>query len=129
MFYPVDIFDNAVAAGSGLHDLFDAAIMSCGRGKLHSHVAGVIKTVFNIDVLRSMLLETRFDTTRCPNLLPRDRLLSGCSLLSEIAAKIEVFGENSRNAVERMQLIDCSNHFFTIVPHSFDTYIPIVSMA
>ena len=49
--------------GDGL-DVFDAALTSGGSGKLDPHVAGVVKMIFNVDTMRSTLLEMNIDTSK-----------------------------------------------------------------
>ncbi len=118
-------------AGAGAADsldLFDAAITSGGSGQLDAHVAGVVKMIFNVDTMRSTLLEMQIDSSKLPlGALTRERLLSGCSVLSQIAALIEEGGESPKDTAAKMKLIDGSNHFFTIVPHSFGAKsVPVI---
>ena len=95
---------------------------------MEPHVASAVKMIFNVDTMRSTLLEMNIDATKLPlGALSRATLLSGCSILSKIAALIEDGGENPKEAAARMKLIDCSNHFFTIVPHSFGSKaVPVI---
>ena len=118
------------ATGDDL-DVFGAAMSSGDSGKLDVHVASIVKMIFNVDTMRSTLLEMNIDSSKLPlGNLSRDRLLSGCSILSQIAALIEDQGESPKDATSRMNLIDGSNHFFTIVPHSFgQKAVPVIDTA
>jgi hypothetical protein len=127
-FYPVDVCSSAGASAGDSLDTFGAAMTSGGSGKLDVHVAGVVKMIFNVDTMRNTLLEMNIDSSKLPlGALSRERLLRGCSVLSDIAAMIEQGGESPKEARERMKLIDGSNHFFTIVPHSFGAKaVPVI---
>jgi hypothetical protein len=99
-------------------DLFDAAMTAEDSSQLDSHVASVVKMIFNVDTMRSTLLQMDIDSAMLPlGTLSRERLLSGCGILSKIAALIEDCGENPQDASAKTKLIDHSNHFFTIIPH------------
>jgi poly [ADP-ribose] polymerase len=127
-FFPVDVCaSSGDGAADGL-DVFDAAMSSGGSCKLEAHVADVVKMIFNVDTMRSTLLEMQIDATKLPlGALTRQRLLSGCSVLSQIAAMIEEGGESPGDAAAKMKLIDGSNHFFTIIPHSFGAKsVPVI---
>jgi hypothetical protein len=126
-FYPVDVCSSGTDTGDGL-DLFDAALTSGESGTLEAHVAGVVKMIFNVDTMRSTLLEMNIDASKLPlGALTRERLLSGCSILSQIATLIEEGGECPKDTPAKMKLIDGSNHFFTIVPHSFGAKaVPVI---
>ncbi len=130
-FFPVDVCTSGVSAAGDDLDVFDAAMSSGGSGKLDAHVAGIVKMIFNVDTMRSTLLEMNIDSTKLPlGNLSRERLLNGCSILSQIAALIEEQGESPKDAPSRMKLIDGSNHFFTIIPHSFgQKSVPVIDTA
>jgi hypothetical protein len=116
-YYPVDVVFKKRTTGDDL-DLFDSAMTSGGNDKLNPHVASAVKMIFNLDAMRSALIEMNIDSAMLPlGALSRDSLLSGCTILSKIAALIEDCGENPQDASARTKLIDHSNHFFTIVPH------------
>jgi poly [ADP-ribose] polymerase len=127
-FYPVDLCASGGGSNGDNLDLFDEAMTNGGSGKLEPHVASAVKMIFNVDTMRSTLLEMNIDSAKLPlGALSRETLLSGCSILSKIAALIEDGGESPKEATARMKLIDCSNHFFTIVPHSFGAKaVPVI---
>jgi poly [ADP-ribose] polymerase len=121
-FYAVDVCPSSTSAsGDGL-DVFGAAMTLGGSGKLDKAVAAVVKMIFNVETMRNCLVEMSIDATKLPlGSLSRERLLAGCSVLSRIAAVIDEVGDAPKDVSARMKLVDGSNHFFTIVPHSFGT--------
>jgi poly [ADP-ribose] polymerase len=130
-FYPVDVSASGSSAGNDSLESFGAAMSDGGSTSLNPRVAAVVKMIFNVDTMRSALLEMNIDSSKLPlGALSRDRLLQGCRVLSEIAALIEAGGERPQEAQEKMKLIDGSNHFFTIVPHSFGSKaVPVIDTA
>jgi hypothetical protein len=134
-FIPVEFLESdtsAAGAGDGLY-LLDSALTSGEIGTLEAHVAGLVKMIFNLDTMRSTLLEMNIDAIKLPlAALSRARLLSGCSILSQISALIEEGGESLKDASAslKMKIIDGSNHFYTIVPHNFGTKaVPVIETA
>jgi poly [ADP-ribose] polymerase len=111
-------------------DMFDDAFAS-GEGTLQTHGAGVFNMIFNVDTMRSTLLEMNIDTNKLPlDSLSKERLLCGCAVLSEIANLIEQGGESPKDARARMKLIDGSSKFYSIIPHNLGLRVtPIIDTA
>ncbi|XP_047526673.1 poly [ADP-ribose] polymerase [Vanessa atalanta] len=86
---------------------------------LHMSVQNLIQRIFNIDNMKKTLLEFELDTEKMPlGKLSKKQIKSGYNVLSELLKFIEK-GSTSEN-----KIIDATNRFYTLVPHSFGTDNP-----
>ena len=105
--------------------------------KLDAEIAALIELIFDLEMIeREMNKSMDIDTSRLPpNALSRRQLSQGLAVLREIerilAPSIEE-GEKESVALDgpskELRLKDCSNRFYTIVPHCFDRkqVVPVI---
>ncbi|KAF7995152.1 hypothetical protein HCN44_004624 [Aphidius gifuensis] len=111
MMYPIDV-DNADEDEN--LGKFDSNIES----KLKKPVQELIRLIFNVDIMKKVMAEYELDTEKMPlGKLSKKQLQQAYSVLTELQNLI--IKNKASPGSERMNLIDASNRFYTLVPHSF----------
>lgn len=83
--------------------------------KLDKRVYRLIETLFDADKIRKEMASIGIDTTKMPlGKLRRDTVMSGYATLKEIESLI-----SEGNSASKIRLLELSNKFYTIIPHSF----------
>ena len=101
------------------------------RSQLAKDLQELIQLIFDLDMIeREMHRSMDIDTSRLPpNALSRRQLAQGLAVLREIERLLDPSIEDEYSQKENvnidgptkaLRLTDCSNRFYTIVPHSFD---------
>lgn len=81
--------------------------------KLSEPVQELIKLIFDIDAMRKVMLEFDLDMEKMPlGKLSQKQIQSAYKVLTELSQLIQNGGTNS-------QFIDCTNRFYTLIPHNF----------
>ncbi|CAH2107562.1 unnamed protein product [Euphydryas editha] len=110
-YYPIDT-DYSENAPAGALELDD-------KCSLPAPVQRLVQRIFDIDSMKKTLLEFELDTEKMPlGKLSKKQIKAGYSVLSELLKYIEK-GSTSEN-----KIIDATNRFYTLVPHSFGTDNP-----
>lgn len=111
MMYPIDV-DNTDDDEN--LDKFDSNIES----KLKKPVQELIRLIFDVDIMKKVMAEYELDTEKMPlGKLSKKQLQQAYSVLTELQKFITK--DKKSPGSERMNLIDGSNRFYTLVPHSF----------
>ena len=104
---------------------------SASPSQLAKELQDLIQLIFDLDMIeREMNKSMDIDTSRLPpNALSRRQLSQGLAVLREIERVLDPSIEDENAAKENvaidgptkeLRLKDCSNRFYTIVPHCFD---------
>lgn len=110
--------------------------------KLPKEICELIELIFDLDMIeREMNKSMDIDTSRLPpNALSRRQLANGLAVLREVERLLnpeaieegeigkENTGANIDGPTRELKLKDCSNRFYSIVPHCFDRkeVVPII---
>lgn len=116
MMYPIDVDnpDDDEKLGN-----FESEITS----NLKKPVQELIRLIFNVDIMKKVMAEYEIDLDKMPlGKLSKQQLQKAYSVLTELQALI--IKEKSSPGSQRMFLIDASNRFYTLVPHSFGVAAP-----
>lgn len=82
-------------------------------------VQKLMQKIFDIDTMKKTLLEFELDTEKMPlGKLSKKQIKAGYSVLSELLKLLE------NNSSNENKIIDATNRFYTLVPHSFGTDNP-----
>uniref|UniRef100_A0A1I8NDN9 Poly [ADP-ribose] polymerase n=1 Tax=Musca domestica TaxID=7370 RepID=A0A1I8NDN9_MUSDO len=109
--YPIDIdySDNDKVDLSADHNI---------KSNLSQAVQDLIKLMFDVDTMKRTMMEFDLDMEKMPlGKLSQSQIKTAYSVLTEICKLIEEGGSNAK-------LIDCTNRFYTLIPHSFGTEKP-----
>lgn len=88
------------------------------KSKLATPVQDLIKLLFDVDVMKKMLLELQLDTEKMPlgKISPK-QIKNAMKVLKEISELIQA-------GAERTEFVSASNRFYTMVPHDFGVQRP-----
>lgn len=88
------------------------------KSKLATPVQDLVKLLFDVDVMKKMLLELQLDTEKMPlgKISPK-QIQTAMKVLKDISELIQA-------GAERPQFIDASNRFYTLIPHDFGVQRP-----
>lgn len=110
--YPIDIdygADEEKLVGIGHSNI---------KSNLPDRVQDLIKLIFDVNMMKKVMLEFDLDMEKMPlGKLSTKQLQSAYKVLTEISELIKNGGETS-------QFIDCTNRFYTLVPHNFGVNNP-----
>lgn len=109
--YPIDIdySDNDKINLNAEHNV---------KSKLPEAVQNIIKLMFDVDTMKRTMMEFDLDMEKMPlGKLSQSQIKLAYGVLTEVCKYIEEGGTNA-------QLIDCTNRFFTLIPHDFGTKAP-----
>ncbi|RHZ86579.1 hypothetical protein Glove_48g40 [Diversispora epigaea] len=85
--------------------------------QLHPKVQDVVQMIFDINAFKSIMVELNYDASKLPlGKLSKATITQGYQILKRIEAVIT--NVNSGN------LVDLSNEFYTVIPHSFGMRAP-----
>lgn len=105
--YPIDVDHGEEDADLGK---FNSELKS----NLKPPVQDLIKLIFDVNLMKKVMLEFELDTEKMPlGKLSKKQLQKAYAVLTELQ-EITKAGQP-----ERIRLIDLSNRFYTLVPHSF----------
>ncbi|XP_041351454.1 poly [ADP-ribose] polymerase 1-like [Gigantopelta aegis] len=83
------------------------------HSKLPRSVQDLICLIFNVENMKKAMLEFEIDLKKMPlGKLSKKQIQSAYSILTELQNLIEKGGTSS-------QFLDCSNRFYTLIPHDF----------
>ncbi|XP_071539623.1 poly [ADP-ribose] polymerase 1 [Panulirus ornatus] len=96
------------------------------KSKLPKAVQEFVALIFDVDTMKKSLIEFEIDVKKMPlGKLSKKQIESAYKVLSEALDLIEKLekktdGEASgSSAAANVQLLDCSNRFYTLIPHDF----------
>ncbi|XP_044593172.1 poly [ADP-ribose] polymerase [Cotesia glomerata] len=111
MKYPIDTEDS--------DDSQVGSLESEIKSELKKPVQELIRLIFDINIMKKVMKEYELDTEKMPlGKLSKKQLEKAYQVLTELQELI------SKGNPERMLLIDASNRFYTLVPHSFGVQDP-----
>ncbi|KAL6066121.1 Poly [ADP-ribose] polymerase 1, variant 2 [Balamuthia mandrillaris] len=85
-----------------------------------SRLKDLMQLIFNIEAMEDTLAEMEIDTQKMPlGRLSKATILAGYQVLSQIHDILQDKGNCSTGLDKQTQLIDCTNQFYTVIPHSF----------
>ncbi|XP_044004098.1 poly [ADP-ribose] polymerase-like [Aphidius gifuensis] len=88
------------------------------ESKLKKPVQELIRLIFDVDIMKKVMAEYELDIEKMPlGKLSKKQLQQAYSVLTELQNLI--IKNKASPGSERMNLIDASNRFYTLVPHSF----------
>ncbi|KAL5288318.1 PARP1 family protein [Megaselia abdita] len=88
------------------------------KSKLPTPTQDLIKLLFDIESMKKTMLEFDLDMEKMPlGKLSQKQIQSAYKVLSEVNALIQNGGSNP-------QFIDCTNRFYTLIPHNFGVENP-----
>ena len=94
---------------------FESSIES----KLKKPVQDLIKLIFDVDTMKKVMMEFELDMDKMPlGKLSKKQLEKAYAVLTELLGVIKT------EFPDRLKLIDASNRFYTLVPHSFGVANP-----
>lgn len=107
-FYPLEI-------DYGEEDENLKSLQNAGsNSKLHDEVQTIIKLIFDIESMKRAMVEFEIDLNKMPlGKLSKRQMQKAYSVLQEATELIEA-GELTGS-----KIIDCSNRFYTLIPHDF----------
>lgn len=106
LFSPIDIDYGEEEAAQSM-DITDSA------SKLHQSVQDLMHLIFDVKAMKRVMMEFELDTEKMPlGKLSKKQMQNALKVLSELQALVNNNGERAR-------LIDASNRFYTLIPHSF----------
>lgn len=104
-------------------------LVAGSKSKLPKPVQELVALIFDVDTMKKSLVEFEIDTKKMPlGKLSKKQIERAYRVLSEaldLLGKMEKPSENkdgasgSTNAAINAQLLDCSNRFYTLIPHDF----------
>lgn len=109
--YPIDIDygDDAKIDLNAAHPI---------KSKLPTPTQNLIKLLFDIESMKKTMLEFDLDMEKMPlGKLSQKQIHSAYKVLTEVGALIQNGGSNP-------QFIDCTNRFYTLIPHNFGVESP-----
>lgn len=88
------------------------------QSKLHTPVQDLIQMLFDVNMMKQMMLEFDLDTEKMPlGKLSSKQIRAAMNVLNEISGLIENNGSNG-------QFVEASNRFYTMIPHDFGVRRP-----
>ncbi|EGC33358.1 hypothetical protein DICPUDRAFT_36817 [Dictyostelium purpureum] len=88
---------------------------------LHERVQDLIRLMFDQDMMKKQLQSMNVDTDKMPlGKIKKSQLMQGYKVLSEIQDLLTSEGAN----VSKNRLKDCSQRFYTLIPHNFGNNAP-----
>lgn len=88
------------------------------KSKLPTATQDLIKLMFDIESMKKTMLEFDLDMEKMPlGKLSQKQIQSAYKVLTEVSALIQKGGSNP-------QFIDCTNRFYTLIPHNFGIESP-----
>ena len=89
------------------------------RSTLPKSIQELISMIFDIEQMKRTLIEFEIDTEKMPlGKLSRKQIETGYSILTEALGMLKT-GSGSE-----VKFIDCTNRFFTLIPHDFGLNSP-----
>lgn len=87
------------------------------KSELMTPVQDLIKILFDVNMMKQMMLEFHLDVEKMPlGKLKSRQIKAAMSVLQQIA---ELLQEQKENESLTGQFIEMSNHFYTLIPHDF----------
>ncbi|XP_075147427.1 poly [ADP-ribose] polymerase-like [Haematobia irritans] len=109
--YPIDI-DYSES------DKIDLNVKHNIKSKLSPPVQDVIKLMFDTETMKRTMMEFDLDMEKMPlGKLSQAQIKSAYKVLTEVCKNIDESGPHAK-------FIDCTNRFYTLVPHNFGTASP-----
>ncbi|XP_039259067.2 poly [ADP-ribose] polymerase 1-like [Styela clava] len=107
-FYPLEI-------DYGEDDEKLKSLQSAGNNsKLHDEVQKIIKMIFDIEKMKRAMVEFEIDLNKMPlGKLSKRQMQTAYSVLQEASELID------RGELTGPKILDCSNRFYTLIPHDF----------
>jgi poly [ADP-ribose] polymerase len=107
-FYPLEM-----DYGQDDDDLTSAMASAGSKSKLDPKVQDLIRMIFDVEKMKQSMMEFEIDMQKMPlGKLSKKQIQSAYEVLS--AAQRELEGDK-----DPTKLLDCSNQFFTLIPHDF----------
>ncbi|KAK7070986.1 Poly [ADP-ribose] polymerase 1, partial [Halocaridina rubra] len=104
-------------------------LVAGSKSKLHKAVQDLVALIFDVDTMKSALIEFEIDTKKMPlGKLSKKQIQSAYKVLSEALEFIKKLENESaeKDATKaegavgiNARLLDCSNRFYTLIPHDF----------
>lgn len=90
------------------------------ESKLPSQVQSLMKLIFNVDNMKSLMLEFELDMEKMPlGKLSKQQIKMAYGVLTELQGLVTQNGSD-------LKFIDASNRFYTFIPHTFGIDAPTV---
>ncbi|KAL1117298.1 hypothetical protein AAG570_004624 [Ranatra chinensis] len=102
-FYPIDI-------DYGDSEMIKLSENSSVESKLHKSVQSLVSMIFDVDSMKRVMMEFELDLEKMP---------LGKLSKSQIQKAYSVLGELQQEDVKPNVVLDASNRFYTLIPHSF----------
>jgi predicted DNA-binding WGR domain protein len=115
----------AAASSAAASSSSAAAAAAPGKSVLHSHslpeqVARFVSMICDVKAMSDYMLEMDIDTAKMPlGKLSKKQIQKGYEILKRVEAELK--GGNAKGV-----FIDCSNQFYTLIPHAFGMKRPPV---
>jgi len=117
-FYPLEL-DFGVSPSDSQNGELQEKKFDKNKTKLPPRLASLIELIFDIKAMRRTLIEMEIDIKKMPlGKLSRSHILKGYNVLTEIQELLK------QNNPPYNKLLDCSNRFYTIIPHNFGISAP-----
>lgn len=104
-------------------------ISAGSKSKLAKAIQDLVALIFDVDTMKSALVEFEIDTKKMPlGKLSKKQIESAYKVLSEALEFIKNLEKESEEAADaaagnsagiNARLLDCSNRFYTLIPHDF----------
>ena len=89
------------------------------KSKLDKPIQELISMIFDIESMKKAMIEFEIDLTKMPlGKISKKQIEQGYSILTEVQNMIK--NENGNHS----KFLDCSNRFFTLIPHDFGMKTP-----
>lgn len=112
--YPIDVDEGDSASAT---ESLDSDIKS----NLKKPVQDLIKLIFDVNLMKKVMMEYELDTDKMPlGKLSKKQLQMAYGVLKEVQVLLD------SGDPDRLLLIDASNRFYTLVPHSFGVGEPTI---
>lgn len=110
-------------------DVVKKPISAGSKSKLAKAIQDLVALIFDVDTMKSALVEFEIDTKKMPlGKLSKKQIESAYKVLSEALEFIKNLEKESEEAADaaagnsagiNARLLDCSNRFYTLIPHDF----------
>ncbi|XP_064103766.1 poly [ADP-ribose] polymerase 1-like [Macrobrachium nipponense] len=106
-------------------DIVKKPIAAGSKSKLSKAIQELVALIFDVDTMKSALVEFEIDTKKMPlGKLSKKQIESAYKVLSEALEFIKNLegvaeGDDAAATGIKARLLDCSNRFYTLIPHDF----------
>eukprot|EP00005_Dracoamoeba_jomungandri_P000909 CAMPEP_0174254406 /NCGR_PEP_ID=MMETSP0439-20130205/3732_1 /TAXON_ID=0 /ORGANISM="Stereomyxa ramosa, Strain Chinc5" /LENGTH=1042 /DNA_ID=CAMNT_0015335969 /DNA_START=19 /DNA_END=3144 /DNA_ORIENTATION=- len=117
-FYPIEV-------DYGGEEIKFADVSKASGSTLPARVQNIISLIFDIQLMKNTMVELEVDIKKMPlGKLTKEHIQKGYQALTDIQ---NILASSDTDNVKRAKLLDCTNKFYTLIPHDFgDEQPPLI---